>query len=288
MKALRFTKMSGNGNDFIVIDNYNGGIKLSRTQIQALCAPRFSIGADGLMLLEKYKKPYDFYMRFYNNDGREAEMCGNGGRCIARFAYLNKKAKAKMKFKAKDGTHEAEIKKNGVVKLKMVDPFNIRLGVRVRVRGKTVIGSYLNTGVPHFVVPVNNIDKVDVQGLGRRLRFNKAFGPKGANVNFVQKIGGLSGGRRQAIGGRRSVFAIRTYERGVEGETYACGTGAVAAGIALHLDKKAVPPIKLMAKGGPLTIYFRETEHCGIMDVWLEGNARVVCEGIVNKEAYKF
>lgn len=274
MKELKFTKMSGNGNDFIVIDNFNGSVKLRKPQIEALCKTRFSIGADGLILLEKFRKPYDFYMRFYNNDGGEAEMCGNGGRCISRFAYLNKRAGSRMKFMAKDGEHEAEVKSGGIIKLKMINPYDIKTEVRVRVRGKTIIGTYMNTGVPHFVVPVNDIDNVDVQGLGRTLRFHKAFGPKGTNVNFVQKKG--------------KVFSIRTYERGVEGETYACGTGATAAGIALYLNKKAKPPVKLMAKGGQLTIYFKETEHCGFADVWLEGNARVVNEGIISSEAFVF
>jgi len=273
MKTLKFTKMSGNGNDFIVIDNYSGKVKLSGKAIQAICTNRLSIGADGLIMLEKHKKPYAFYMRFYNNDGREADMCGNGGRCISRFAYLNKRAKSKMKFMAKDGEHRAEIRSGGIVKLKMINPFDVKLEVRVRVRGKTITGSYLNTGVPHFVVPVKDINKVDVQGLGRMLRFNKAFGRKGTNVNFIQKKG--------------KVFAIRTYERGVEAETYACGTGATAAGIALYRNKKAKPPVKLMTKGGPLKIYFK-TRGSEVSDVWLEGNARVVSEGIVNKEAFKF
>jgi diaminopimelate epimerase len=274
MKVLKFTKMSGNGNDFIVIDNYNGRVRLSARQIQALCTGHLSIGADGLLLLEKGKKPYDFFMCFYNNDGRQAEMCGNGGRCIARFAYLHGHAGAKMKFMARDGPHEAEIKKNGIVKLKMIEPFGYRQVVKVKVNGRTATGSFINTGVPHFIVPVSNIDKIDVAGLGRALRFHRAFGPKGTNANFVQKKG--------------NAFRIRTYERGVEAETYACGTGATAAAVALSLNGKAKPPVKLQAKGGPLKVYFKETEHCGIMDVWLEGGARVVCEGLINKEAYNF
>jgi diaminopimelate epimerase len=273
MKVLKFTKMSGNGNDFIVIDNYSGKARLSGRAIKAICTNRLSIGADGLIMLEKSRKPCDFYMRFYNNDGREADMCGNGGRCIARFANLNKRAKSKMKFMAKDGEHQAEVMGGGIVKLKMINPLDVKLEVRVRVRGKTVIGTYMNTGVPHFVVPVKDINKVDVQGLGRLLRFHRAFGRKGTNVNFIQKKG--------------KVFAIRTYERGVEAETFACGTGATAAGIALYLNKKAKPPVRLLAKGGPLKIYFK-AKGGEVSDVWLEGNARVVSEGIVNKEAYKF
>jgi diaminopimelate epimerase len=201
-------------------------------------------------------------------------MCGNGGRCIARFAYLHKRAPVKMRFMAKDGEHSAEIKSSGIVKLKMIDPFDIKTDVRAKVDGKTYSGTFMNTGVPHFVVPVKNIDAVDVQNTGRALRFHRVFGPRGTNVNFVQKKG--------------RVFAIRTYERGVEAETMACGTGATAAGIALYIGRKAAPPVNMASRGGPLKIYFKETEHCGIMDVWLEGNARVVAEGTVNKEAFKF
>jgi diaminopimelate epimerase len=274
MKLLKFTKMSGNGNDFIVIDNYSGKIKLSGKEIEALCTSRFSIGADGLIMLEKCRKPYDFYMRFYNNDGLEAEMCGNGGRCISRFAYLNKRAGAKMMFMAKDGEHEAGIKSNGTVKLKMILPYDLKLNVKVKAAGEKITGTYLNTGVPHFVVSVNDIEKVDVQCLGRALRFHKVFGDKGTNVNFIQKKGGI--------------YAIRTYERGVEAETFACGTGATAAGISLYMNKKAKPPVKFMTKGGLLTIYFDACGCCGISDVWLEGNARVVSEGIVSKEAFRF
>jgi diaminopimelate epimerase len=275
MKELRFTKMSGNGNDFIVIDNYGGKVGLSGKEIKAICTDRFSVGADGLIMLEKSMKPYSFYMHFFNNDGGEADMCGNGGRCIARFAFLNKRAGKKMKFMAKDGGHDAEIGSNGIVKLKMIKPYDVRLEVKVKVnvKGKIVTGTYMNTGVPHFVVPVKDIERVDVQRLGRMLRFHKAFRHKGTNVNFIQKKG--------------KAFAIRTYERGVEAETYACGTGATAAGIALYLANKAKPPVELMAKGGPLKIYFKAKGR-EVSDVWLEGNARVVSEGIINSEAYKF
>ena len=274
MQAIKFTKLSGNGNDFIVIDNRKKNIRLSARQIAAVCTRRFSAGADGLIMLEPAKKPYNFYMRFYNNDGREAEMCGNGGRCVARFAYLNGIAPAKMRFLAKDGPHEAAVLAGGIVKLKMIEPFDIRQGKKVNVSGKTYAGTYLNTGVPHFVAPVADVERVDVRGTGRKLRFHKAFGPKGANVNFVQRHG--------------SAWKLRTYERGVEDETCACGTGAVASAIALYLAGKAKPPVKLQARGGVLKVYFKETGHCGIREVWLEGNARVVYKGILTTEAYKF
>jgi diaminopimelate epimerase len=274
MKLLEFTKMSGNGNDFIVIDNFNGKVKLSRTQIEALCTDRLSLGADGLLMLEKSPAGYDFYMKYYNNDGKEAEFCGNGGRCISRFAFINGYAKKHMKFMAKDGAHSSEILDNGGVKLRMIDPFDLRPDVAVRVAGRMVMGQYLNTGVPHYVVAVKNINAVDVKGLGKKLRFHKAFGPKGTNVNFVQKTG-------------KNTYSIRTYERGVEDETLACGTGATASAIAVYIQGGAKSPVTLTARGGILKIYFSELDGC-FTGVFLEGNARIIAKGNLTGEAFKF
>lgn len=271
---IKFAKMSGNGNDFIVMDNYDGKLKLSAKQIEALCSPKFSIGADGLIMLEKGPKGYDFYMKFYNNDGKEAEMCGNGGRCIARFAFLNGRAKAKMTFMAKDGAHDAEIKKNGEVKLKMINPFDYKKEVKIRLSGSEVKGSFINTGVPHFVIEVKDLAAVKVKHHGKEIRFHTSFAPKGTNVNFIERTA-------------PDVYSIRTYERGVEDETFACGTGATAAGITQYLNGKAKSPVSLNTRGGLLKIYFKE-ENKQIVDVHLEGNARVVATGIVGTDAFKF
>jgi diaminopimelate epimerase len=273
MKNIKFAKMSGNGNDFIVIDNRNGSVKLTGAGIRALCTNHFSIGADGLILAEKATSGYDFYMKFYNNDGKQAEMCGNGGRCISRFAHINGFAKKKMRFLAKDGAHDAEIMDNGNVKLRMIDPFDIKPLMKVKASGGVITGFFVNTGVPHFVTVVKNIDSVDVKKLGKELRFHRAFYPAGTNVNFVGKTAGG--------------FAIRTYERGVEDETLACGTGATAAALALYAAGSAKSPVSLTAKGGKLRIYFNETAG-KITDVYLEGNARVAAEGTICPEAYKF
>lgn len=273
MKNVYFTKMSGNGNDFIVVDNMKGSIKFTAAGIRAVCTNHFSIGADGLILLEKAPAGYDFYMKFYNNDGRQAEMCGNGGRCAARFAYMSGFAGIKMKFLAGDGPHEAEIKPKSMVKLRMTEPFDIKPSVNVRASKGVITGFFANTGVPHFVTAVRNINTVDVKNLGEELRFHRAFKPAGTNVNFVGK----------AEGG----FAIRTYERGVENETLACGTGATAAALALYSKGLAKSPVTLMAKGGKLRIYFKE--NCGkFTDVYLEGDARGVARGYICEEAYKF
>lgn len=270
----KFTKMSGNGNDFIVMDNFDGKIKLSAKQIEAICTPKFSLGADGLILLEKAKTGFDFYMKFYNNDGLEAEMCGNGGRCIAKFAYISGRAKEKMLFLAKDGAHEAEIKKNGDVKLKMIDPFDYKKDVKIRLGGSEYKGSFINTGVPHFVIEVKNLPAARVKYIGKEIRFHTRFAPKGTNVNFIEKTG-------------TDIFDIRTYERGVEDETFACGTGATAAGITLYLSGKAASPVSFNTKGGLLKIYFKE-ENKIITDVHLEGNARVIADGFVGEDAFKF
>ena len=274
MEKIKFTKMSGNGNDFIVIDNMKGSLKLSGAEIKALCENRFSIGADGLIMAEKGAKGCDFYMKFYNNDGREAEMCGNGGRCVARFAYLKGIAGPDMVFAAKDGMHEAKVLAGGAVKLKMIDPFGMKKNVAVRYAGKTFKGFFVNTGVPHFVIEVKDIFKTDVRAMGRCVRFDKIFKPAGTNVNFVQRI-------------NKSSFYIRTYERGVEDETYACGTGAAASAVAMHLTGGAASPVTLKAKGGKLKIYFKD-DSGKISGLYLEGNARVIAEGIVCDEAFKF
>jgi diaminopimelate epimerase len=272
MKNIKFTKMSGAGNDFIVIDNYSGKIKLSTKQIASLCRRGLSIGADGLMLLEKAKEgKYAFKMRYYNSDGREAEMCGNGGRCISRFAYMNKRAPARMFFIAADGEHTAEVMKNKTVKLGMVKPGTVNL--EFYISSLKLTGGFVNTGVPHFVVEVKDIDKVDVKNLGRTLRFHKAFAPKGTNVNFIQKTAAGS-------------YRIRTYERGVEDETLACGTGAVAAAITLNAAGKVKSPVAMKANGGMLKIYFKK-DCCSYNNVFLEGPASVVMEGTVMPEAYK-
>ena len=272
-KKISFIKMSGAGNDFIVVDNYKKTLKLGKAEIAKLCRRRFSIGADGLMLLESTEKEhYDFNMRYFNADGSEAEMCGNGGRCISRFAYLVGRASNTMHFLAKDGPHYAEVKADGHVKLEMIDPKSIKLNLSVKVRGKTLRGAFANTGVPHFVTEVKNISRVDVKTLGNAVRFHKMFAPKGTNVNFVQKKG-------------KDSYLIRTYERGVEDETLACGTGAVAGAVLMHLRKKAGKPVTMHAVGGDLKVYFNDKDG-DITKVMLEGNARVISAGYIHEEAF--
>jgi len=251
--TLIFDKYQGAGNDFIIIDNRDEKLKLSSKQISALCNRRFGIGADGLILVEK-SDIADFAMKFYNSDGKTASMCGNGGRCIAKYAYDHKIAGQDMKFTADDGTHEASIIDNENVKIKMID-----------VKGIKVFedGMWTNTGVPHFVKFVNDINKIDVKKEGRLLADDKRFAPDRTNVNFIDNNGG---------------YRIATYERGVEGETLACGTGTVATALCINTKENMPSPITIKAKGGLLKVYF-EKNNCEYKNIWLEGPAIKVFEG---------
>jgi len=265
---IKFAKMSGAGNDFIIIDSYKNKAKIKNSEINLICRNKFSVGADGLMIIEKSNdKRYAFSMRYFNSDGNEAEMCGNGGRCIAKFAFLKGYAGKQMKFLAKDGEHTAEIIDKINVKLGMIEPFDIKKNIEIKINGKIIKGHFANTGVPHFVVPVNDMNKVDVVNLGRTLRFHKFFGKSGTNVNFVYKE-------------NENHFSIRTYERGVENETFACGTGAVATAILMGQNS----PVKIKVIGGNLKVYFDKQEN-EFKNVFLEGPATYIMEGTIFDEA---
>jgi len=253
---MKFDKYQGAGNDFVIVNNLDGKYNLSGEQIARLCDRRFGIGADGLILVEKSDKA-DFAMKFYNSDGKTASMCGNGGRCIARYAFDHKFASKTMKFVAEDGLHEAEIIDSENVKIKMID-----------VDGITIFddGMWTNTGVPHFVKFVDDIDDVDIDIDGCRLADDKRFAPERANVNFTDNANG---------------FRLRTYERGVEGETLACGTGTVATALCINTKNGTSSPIALKAKGGLLKVYFEKNNN-GYENIWLEGPAIKVFEGETN------
>lgn len=263
MKNLNFTKMSGAGNDFIVIDNMAGKINLTVPQISKMCARQTGIGADGIIMPER-SKDYDFYMRFYNSDGSEAEMCGNASRCISRFVHLHGYAGKKIKFLAKDGPHTAQIMAGTNVKIEMTDPTPVQDGIKVTAAGKEFTGGFVNTGVPHFVIEAKKLDTIDIVTPGREIRFSKKFAPKGTNVMFIEKA--------------KDGYAIRSYERGVENETLACGTGATAAAIVLASRRKTKSPLVFYAPGGTLKIYF-ENQGGSFRKVYLEGPAEIVFEG---------
>jgi diaminopimelate epimerase len=256
---INFSKYQGTGNDFILIDDRQGKYNhLLARQIEWLCHRRFGIGADGLILLQS-EKGYDFRMKYYNSDGRESTMCGNGGRCIAQFAYDLKLVPAQMCFLALDGPHEASIEQ-GVVRLKMKDVYQIKQ-----------IDDYfiLNTGSPHYVRWVKDLTDWDVFTEGRKVRYAEPFREEGINVNFVERINGS--------------IKVRTYERGVENETYSCGTGVVASALVkVYSDfaEEGNYEILVQTKGGELSVQLTR-EGNAFKDIWLIGPATFVFSGTI-------
>ena len=214
--------MSGAGNDFVVIDNRSRQVRNGSRAARILCDRRWGIGADGLLLLEKSRRA-EYRMMYFNADGSYGGMCGNGGRCMARFAVMNGLAPRKHRFEALQHIYLASVK-NSEVELSMIDPVGLRLEKKIRLQGKSVSVSHVDTGSPHVVVVCSalgarkRLKSVDVVTLGREIRDHAAFKPGGTNVNFIERM-------------RGNLIAIRTYERGVEAETMACGTGSIAAAI---------------------------------------------------------
>ncbi len=266
--------MSGSGNDFIVIDNRDPVVDeavLTRF-IAGVCRRRLSAGADGLILVER-SGCADFKWRYYNSDGSRAEMCGNGARCVSRFAYLKGIAGASLSFEADTGLMEA-IMIGDRVKVKMPMPHDMSMDESVETTEGLVRLSRINTGVPHAVVEVRDLGAVDVRARGREMRFHRHFAPAGTNVNFI-------------VPEKDGVIAIRTYERGVEDETLACGTGAIASALVTAVKQGMTSPIRVLPKGGGyLTIHFKR-EKIGFDEVFLEGDARVIYEGVMWDEAWK-
>ncbi len=266
---IRFKKMHGSGNDFILVDNRKMAIPLERGPevAQMLCRPKFGIGADGLILIGE-SQVADFKWYFYNADGSEAEMCGNGGRCAARFAYTEGIADASMRFETIAGIISAEVS-GKTVKLQLPTPEVIEPSMTISVREWNLTGSYLNTGVPHFVNFVEDVQAIPVYEMGRLVRHHEAFQPHGTNCDFVEVRD-------------KDYIVVRTYERGVEDETLACGTGAVASAIACALLHRCIPPITVETWGGErLKVYFELTPE-GVRDVFLEGEAIIVYSGVLD------
>src|SRR5437763_1889009 len=233
---LRFTKMNGAWNDFILFDNRTGDVDLERNQIAQLCDRHRGIGADGILLLEKPTNHADFRMRYFNADGGEAEMCGNGARCFARFANKVGGQKTRISFETPAGVISAELK-GDLVTLRMTEPTDLRLNVDLPMATENKMVHFINSGVPHVVIPVEKIDNADVRREGAAIRYHKMFSPNGTNVNFIEKRG-------------PNEIAIRTYERGVEDETLACGTGIVASALIFAASENTNGPINVIARGG--------------------------------------
>ena len=266
MKKIPFHKIHGNGNDFILIDDRRGVLKGKSLSgvAKKVCHRNRSVGADGLIVIVPSKKA-DFKWRFFNADGSEAEMCGNGSRCAARFAVLKKIAPKKMSFETLAGIIHAEVKK-GTVQVQLTGASGLRQNLAVPVADGTRTGHFINTGVPHLVYLSDRLDSEDVQAVGSATRRHQLFKPAGTNVNFVQ----IDGPHK---------LRIRTYERGVEGETLACGTGAVAAALIAASLGKATSPVAVTTRGGDKLIVTFRRDGEGFSDLHLEGEATVVCDG---------
>ena len=274
MRSIPFSKMSGTGNDFIIIDNRDRLVEDDGLTefIRNICRRKMSVGADGLILIESSDKA-DFRWRFFNSDGSLAEMCGNGARCAARFAYLNGIAGENLSFETEAGIINGQVK-GGAAKVKIPDPADLHLDYTVDLEYGPLTVSSVNTGVPHVVVMKDSVEEVDVFGLGREIRYHEAFAPAGTNVNFIcqQKPGQL---------------AIRTYERGVEDETLACGTGSIASALIASCKTDWTSPISLVTRSGEsVTIHFRESNHV-FTDVYLEGDARLIYTAEFKPDAWR-
>ena len=267
-----FVKMSGTGNDFIIIDNRQAVIAREALPEFAakVCRRKFSAGADGLILIENSDQA-DFKWQFLNADGSVAEMCGNGARCAARFAYMHGIASARMRFETLAGIIEAQVA-DTQVSVKMTDPVDLQMHREIIVDDSPLLLHSVDTGVPHAVVFVNDIDTMDVCALGSRLRHHEAFFPAGTNVNFVQELDG--------------VFKVRTYERGVEDETLACGTGATASALVAAFLGHTTSPVEIITSGGDrLVIVFELKDGDSAENVFLKGPAYVVYKGELSAES---
>ena len=266
---LAFTKMNGAGNDFVIIDNRNLSIHLDSGQIARLCDRHRGVGADGLLAVEPPRGDADFRFRYYNADGSEAEMCGNGARCFGRYAARmvtdNRKV---LHFETMAGNLSTRII-GDTVELTMSDPFDLQIDSGISVGGLGSAIHSLNTGVPHALAFVDNLSGLDVRKIGSAIRHHSYF-PNGTNANFVEEV-------------EPGHIAIRTYERGVEDETLACGTGMVACSIVYHLLNEIPAPIKVDVQGGDtLTIGFEGTKEAGFRKVTLTGPADFVFKGEIS------
>ncbi|QEC43068.1 diaminopimelate epimerase [Pseudobacter ginsenosidimutans] len=257
---LQFFKYQGTGNDFVILDNRNGQYDaLTNEQVNWICNRRFGIGADGLMMLNT-KTGYDFEMKYYNADGRPSTMCGNGGRCLVKFAWHQGIRRPMYKFIAADGDHEAEIDDDGTVALKMKDVSAI----------KDYHGDFiLDTGSPHYVKIVTDVMEMDVYKKGMDIRYSNHFAKEGINVNFVEQK-------------KEDEITVRTYERGVEDETYSCGTGVTAAALVCYHNERGFNDVTVHTKGGRLTVEYDRVDDDTFENVWLCGPAERVFAGTIS------
>ena len=258
---LNFTKINATGNDFILFDNRNGKITGNEHNFfKEICQRRFSVGADGILLIEKSEQ-FDFSLRYFNSDGYIGEMCGNGARAAAFYAFTNKIAPAEITFDVLGVPYHAAV--NGDwVNLLMPPPVEIKEYPAVLEETEYEEGGYLNVGVPHYVIFVPDVEHVEVEKIGRKYRYHEFFKPWGTNTNFVQILDDYT-------------IKIRTYERGVEEETFACGTGTISSAILAVKQKRLALPVTVQAKGGLLRVNFDEK----ISEISLDGKVVIVYSG---------
>ncbi len=273
MGKIEFYKMSGSGNDFIIVDNRDKIVDETDLLnfIVKVCRRKMSVGADGFILVENTEGA-DFKWRFFNSDGSVAEMCGNGARCVARFAYLTGIAGPEMSFETGAGIVEARVAGESV-KIKMTDPSDLKTDYTLKLKDRSISVSSINTGVPHVVMISDTLDDVEVVKMGREIRFHDMFAPAGTNVNFICPI-------------KDDTIGIRTYERGVEDETLACGTGSVAGALIMARKMKIDAPINVLTRSGVnLKIYYKE-KNAAYQDIYLEGDARIIYRAELFEDAW--
>lgn len=256
--TITFSKYQGTGNDFILIDGRQNPVLPTGEQIARLCHRQFGIGADGLMLLTQ-EEAHDFRMIYYNSDGKEGSMCGNGGRCITKFAYDCGIRRDEYHFIAIDGPHIAIMEENGLVRLKIKDVNRVE-------SHKTY--EFLDTGSPHVVKHVQDISLLDVVAEGRAIRYSDYYAREGVNVNFVQVVDD-------------NTIAVRTYERGVEDETLSCGTGVTACALVNAHNENGFNHIEVETNGGSLYVEFEKTGETSYTNIWLAGPAQKVFDGTI-------
>ena len=274
MTKIPFMKLSGAGNDFVIIDNREDIVPYENTDfVEKVCQRRMSIGADGVLLVENATDA-DFRMRYFNADGGEVETCGNGARCISKFAYINDMVPERMRFETNAGIYESEIVKSNV-KVRMSELTDIRLNFPLQLNDGIHTVCFANSGVPHVIFFTEDLAGTDVFDLGRQTRYHDDFKPAGTNANFIH------------IQNAQEID-IRTYERGVEDETLACGTGSIAAAVVSAILGKVVSPVALRtASGSTLTIHFT-LENGDAKDVYLEGDARIIYAGELTEDAWNY
>jgi len=271
--TIPFTKASGAGNDFVLLNAMGGPPVADYPRLaRAVCDRHFGIGGDGLLVLAPGRNA-DFLMLYYNADGSTGGMCGNGGRCIARFAYMEGVAGRHQKFEALGYTYEADVGESGAVRLKMKDPSGLRTDLRLDGgKGEPLEGTFIDTGAPHLVIFVEDLDHMDVGGVGKALRYHQAFAPGGTNVNFVSDLSG-------------STIRIRTYERGVESETLACGTGSVASALIAARRNELKSPVRVNVQSGEVLLVHFTAGGDSWHDIALEGSAHILFHGTMFYDA---